>query len=276
MSKLNKALSAVAGFAAAGVLSFGAAAPAQADPGVWDRVAACESGGNWSINTGNGYYGGLQFSSSTWLAYGGGQYAPRADLASKSQQIAVAQKTLAGQGPGAWPTCSIKAGLTRANGGAGGSTAPAPAPAATQAPKAAPAAPAPVQKATPAPQAQPQQASPAPAPAASVTPAPQPTRSDLNEYVIKSGDTVGKIAAAHGTTVGEIVAINGLSGGGWMIYAGETLMVPGATSTGSYTVKAGDTVGKIAAAHGTTIEAIASASKLSDPDLIFVGQRLTV
>ena len=71
----------------------------------WDAVARCESGGNWSINTGNGYYGGLQFSSSTWLGYGGGAYAPRADLASKSQQIAVAEKVLAAQGKGAWPTC---------------------------------------------------------------------------------------------------------------------------------------------------------------------------
>ncbi|SFF71868.1 Transglycosylase-like domain-containing protein [Blastococcus tunisiensis] len=71
----------------------------------WDAVAQCESGGNWSINTGNGYYGGLQFSSSTWLGYGGGSYAPRADLATREQQIAVAEKVLAGQGRGAWPTC---------------------------------------------------------------------------------------------------------------------------------------------------------------------------
>ena len=65
----------------------------------------CESGGNWSINTGNGYYGGLQFSSSTWLAFGGGAYAPRADLAAKPQQIAIAEHVLAAQGPGAWPVC---------------------------------------------------------------------------------------------------------------------------------------------------------------------------
>jgi hypothetical protein len=71
----------------------------------WDAVAQCESGGNWSINTGNGYYGGLQFSSSTWLAFGGGAYAPRADLAAKSQQIAIAEKVLAAQGKGAWPVC---------------------------------------------------------------------------------------------------------------------------------------------------------------------------
>ncbi|MGO4596090.1 transglycosylase family protein [Terrabacter sp. 2RAF25] len=85
---------------------------------VWDRVAACESSGNWSINTGNGFYGGLQFVQSTWVGYGGRAYAPRADLATKAQQIAIAQRVLASQGPGAWPVCSQRAGLTRANGGA--------------------------------------------------------------------------------------------------------------------------------------------------------------
>jgi hypothetical protein len=80
-------------------------APAPAPTHDWDAVALCESGGDWSINTGNGYYGGLQFSASTWLAYGGGAYAPRADLATRSEQIAVAEKVLAAQGAGAWPTC---------------------------------------------------------------------------------------------------------------------------------------------------------------------------
>jgi hypothetical protein len=92
--------------------------PAQASSSVWDAVAACESGGNWAISTGNGYYGGLQFSSSTWNAYGGTQYASTANRASKSAQIATAQRVLAAQGPGAWPVCSRRAGLTRANGGA--------------------------------------------------------------------------------------------------------------------------------------------------------------
>lgn len=89
---------------------------------VWDRVAQCESSGNWQINTGNGYYGGLQFVQSTWKGFGGLTFAARADLATKSQQIAVAQRVLAVQGPGAWPVCSVRAGLTRANGGA--TTAP--------------------------------------------------------------------------------------------------------------------------------------------------------
>jgi hypothetical protein len=81
------------------------AAPAPSTGRDWDAVARCESGGNWSINTGNGYYGGLQFSSSTWTGFGGGEFAPRADLATREQQIAVAERVLAVQGRGAWPTC---------------------------------------------------------------------------------------------------------------------------------------------------------------------------
>ena len=71
----------------------------------WSAIAACESGGNWATNTGNGFYGGLQFTEQTWLAYGGGRYAPSANLATPAQQIAVAQRVLAGQGIGAWPVC---------------------------------------------------------------------------------------------------------------------------------------------------------------------------
>jgi len=76
-----------------------------ATDGEWDQVAGCESGGNWAINTGNGYQGGLQFSPSTWSGHGGGEYAPAAHLASKDEQIAVAERVLASQGRGAWPTC---------------------------------------------------------------------------------------------------------------------------------------------------------------------------
>ena len=86
------------------------AAATVTDGNVWDRIAACESGGNWSINTGNGYYGGLQFTQSTWNAYGGQHYAARADLASRGAQITVAKKVQASQGWGAWPVCSYKAG----------------------------------------------------------------------------------------------------------------------------------------------------------------------
>ncbi|CAL9285085.1 transglycosylase family protein [Streptomyces sp. SudanB182_2057] len=87
-----------------------------ADAATWNKVAACESSGDWSVNTGNGYYGGLQFTRSTWEAYGGTRYAPRADLAGRDEQIAVAEKVLDGQGPGAWPVCAPRAGLTRGGG----------------------------------------------------------------------------------------------------------------------------------------------------------------
>ena len=78
---------------------------------VWDRLAQCEATGNWAINTGNGFYGGLQFTQSTWLGFGGGQYAPLAHLATREQQIEVAIKTQAAQGWGAWPACAKKLGL---------------------------------------------------------------------------------------------------------------------------------------------------------------------
>lgn len=77
----------------------------------WDKVAACESSNRWNINTGNGYYGGLQFGQPTWEDFGGLKYAPRADLATKAEQIAIAEKTLARQGWNAWPVCSHKAGV---------------------------------------------------------------------------------------------------------------------------------------------------------------------
>jgi LysM repeat protein len=78
----------------------------------WNAVAQCESGSNWADNTGNGYYGGLQFSASTWDGFGGTAYAPSADQASPSQQMAIADKVVASQGWGAWPVCSRVAGVT--------------------------------------------------------------------------------------------------------------------------------------------------------------------
>ena len=78
----------------------------------WNALAQCEASGNWAANTGNGFYGGLQFTPSTWAAFGGTQYAASADQATASQQIAVAENVLASQGPGAWPVCGPQAGLS--------------------------------------------------------------------------------------------------------------------------------------------------------------------
>ncbi len=89
----------------------GTAAPPVGDGSIWDALASCEAGGNWAINTGNGFYGGVQFDQNTWERSGGLQYAPRADLASKDEQIAIATVTQQRQGWGAWPVCSVRAGL---------------------------------------------------------------------------------------------------------------------------------------------------------------------
>ncbi|MCT9090298.1 transglycosylase family protein [Streptomyces sp. ASQP_92] len=121
-SRINRAsLTVTAGGAGIALPLIGAGTADAASVDVWNKVAACESTNNWHINTGNGFYGGLQFTQSTWAAYGGHRYAARADLATRDQQIAVAEKVLKGQGPGAWPVCSGQAGLTR------GGSAPQPA-----------------------------------------------------------------------------------------------------------------------------------------------------
>lgn len=123
-SKLAQRVLGVVAAAALSIgLGVGTAVPADAASNVWDRVAKCESGGNWKINTGNGYYGGLQFSHSTWKAYGGGKYASNANKASKAEQIAIARRTLAGQGARAW-SCAGRAGLTKSNGKASKSATP--------------------------------------------------------------------------------------------------------------------------------------------------------
>jgi uncharacterized protein YabE (DUF348 family) len=80
----------------------GAAAPAMMNEAMWDKIAQCESTGNWSINSGNGYYGGLQFDIQTWLGAGGGAYAPNASLATKAQQIAIANSIYAQRGLSPW------------------------------------------------------------------------------------------------------------------------------------------------------------------------------
>ncbi|MFD6297111.1 transglycosylase family protein [Streptomyces sp. NPDC060235] len=95
----------------------GASSASAADGTTWDRVAECESGGAWSADNGNGYYGGLQLTQDNWERYGGLEYARSADQASRSQQIAVAEKVLDGQGLVAWPTCGPLSGLSKDSAG---------------------------------------------------------------------------------------------------------------------------------------------------------------
>ncbi|MFC9329595.1 transglycosylase family protein [Kitasatospora sp. NPDC057015] len=204
---------AVAALPVAGLVAAPSASAASAS--TWDAVARCESGGNWSINTGNGFYGGLQFTAGTWRAYGGTAYAPQANQASRAQQIAVAEKVLASQGPGAWPVCSRKAGLAR-----GG--APAQVESATKAKPAAPKAQAQAQAPKTQPQSQPSAPAPVPVPDRSSTettrsgrtPAPSaPVDSPRNgvptgTYTVKSGDTLSEIAVKFGKDVRSLYAEN--------------------------------------------------------------------
>ena len=160
------------------------AAPASAAaPNNWDAVAQCESSGNWAINTGNGYYGGLQFSQSTWAAFGGTEYASRADLATKAQQIAVAERTLDGQGPGAWPTCGKALNPSAPEAGA-----------------------APVVAAV----------------------APAPAAAGGGSYTVQAGDTLGRIATEQGVAGGwqALFAANDQLSSPHQISVGQVLQLP--------------------------------------------------
>ena len=169
------------------------AATPTASASTWDALAQCESGGNWSTNTGNGFSGGLQFTPQTWAAFGG-TGSPQG--ASRAQQIAVAEKVQASQGWGAWPACSAKLGL---NGGGG---APAP----QILPQSAPVQAAPVQAPV---QTAPVQTAPvAQAPVAQVAQAPVQAPVEARHaaavavsgqtYTVQEGDTLSKIAQKLG------------------------------------------------------------------------------
>ncbi|WP_323182161.1 transglycosylase family protein [Kitasatospora purpeofusca] len=233
--------------AVAGVAGVGLAMPiltatgASAAPAsTWDAVAQCESGGNWGINTGNGFYGGLQFTSSTWKAFGGTSYAPQANQASKAAQITVAEKVLASQGPGAWPVCSKKAGLSKGGAPAAVDTSTDAAPAAPkpqapqaqieqQAPKAAPKHAAPKSQAQQAPQTQQYAPKHAAQPAPQVQQQAQQTRQAPQAqagqgYTVRDGDTLAGIATAKGVQGGWQALYDGNRG---TVGGDPDLIVPG-------------------------------------------------
>jgi LysM repeat protein len=187
---------------------------AAADSGVWDRIARCESGGNWHINTGNGYYGGLQFSAGTWRAYGGTAYAPTADGASRGQQIAVATKVQHAQGWGAWPVCSARAG---AQGGAPASTGSAATGSGESTKSTRSTRPTNSVKAAPA-----EKPAKKPAKASARSTGHTARGASRGDYTVRKGDTLSEIAARHGTTWRHLYAVNKAVIGG-----DPDLIVPG-------------------------------------------------
>lgn len=166
----------LAAVSAAGLALSATAANAATPTSTWDALAQCESGGNWSINTGNGFSGGLQFTSSTWAAYGG---TGSPENASREQQIAVAERVQASQGWGAWPSCSSQLGLS---GGGGAPVQSAPV-------QSAPVQNAPVQAAQV--QSAPVKQAPAPRHATSVALSGE-------TYTVQAGDTLSIVAEKLG------------------------------------------------------------------------------
>jgi resuscitation-promoting factor RpfA len=206
----------VAAISAAG-LALSATAANATSTSTWDALAQCESSGNWAINTGNGFAGGLQFTPSTWAAYGGTGSAANA---SREQQIAVAERVQAAQGWGAWPSCSAKLGLS---GGATGAVQSVPV-------QAAPVQAAPVQSA-------PVQAAPvqsAPLQSASVTQAPAGKHATAvalsgETYTLQAGDTLSKVAEKLGIEGGwqrlADANLDSISNPN-LVFAGQVIQLP--------------------------------------------------
>ncbi|MFJ8733032.1 transglycosylase family protein [Streptomyces bauhiniae] len=207
--RTTAALAGAALLAPLGLLAASGEAQA-ADNGVWDRIAQCESGGNWHINTGNGYYGGLQFSASTWRAYGGGAYAATADEASRSAQIAVASKVQQAQGWGAWPVCSGRAGAYGSAPSGASATGTGTDKGVTK--KSAPTPSAPTRT--------------APTRSTQAPQRPATTHADRGAhrggYTVRQGDTLSTIAARHGVSWQRVYEANRA-----VIGADPDLIVPG-------------------------------------------------
>lgn len=241
----------LAGFGIAGAAAVAgglATAPTASAASVWDALAQCESGGNWAISTGNGFYGGLQFTRQTWLGYGGGAYAATANLASRDQQIAIAQRVLAGQGPGAWPVCSVRAGLTRGSGGA---------------------------SAAPAPVAQRQVSR------STVRSAPAAGNHEGNDQVTRSAPRAAAPKVVRHSNAGQSEGQNHEGQGQSNVAAARIAAAPVAVSVAAgqaFTVQAGDTLSGLAQKYNVKggWQALFAVNKgvVNNPNLIFVGQQL--
>ena len=257
----------MAGGVAVLVPTLALAAPASAaTDSTWDRVAQCESSGNWAINTGNGYFGGLQFSQSTWDEYGGGAYASRADLATRSQQIVIAEKTLAGQGWGAW-TCAAIVGATggvdlRNSAVTGNSSTTASTTSASTTSASTTSA----------------STTSASAGSSSGADAAAPTAPDAPAASSLAVTGSGTSSTADGS------ASDNSNSSGSADFAWPSAAAPGASAAaaaaGIYTVQQGDTLFKIAQAKGISggwaVLYAANKNAIADPDLIYPGQQITL
>ncbi|MEU2427989.1 transglycosylase family protein [Streptomyces sp. NPDC007861] len=271
----------------------GAGSASAADTATWERVADCESGGMWSADLGNGYYGGLQFSQDTWEEFGGTAYAPRADLASRSQQIAVAEKVLAAQGPTAWPSCALLTGLVvdEAKGKAKADAGAAPsATADAQDGEAGQVDPPTFGDGADA--SSPPSSSGSPAPAQSSDPAAAPSGSGSTAPGFDSGATGDAEAGGSGKHRGAAADEAGKAGestdpgnsgdgrdSGRHASRGDGSARDGATAEDGYTVRPGDNLWAIADANEVPggWPALYEANEEtvgSDPDLILPGQSL--
>ncbi|WP_369036910.1 transglycosylase family protein [Streptomyces adonidis] len=242
----------------------------------WDRVAECESGGAWSANTGNGFFGGLQLTQADWEAYGGLTYAPSADQASRSQQIAVAEGVLADQGAGVWEACALLSGLgkdtTAANvdtgvaaeeeGGASSATS-TPTPTPTPAPTSTPGSSASAPKST----------------SASASPTPESTSSSSPSVKAATGST-GSTGSTPSSSSSGSTSQEGDSSS-TAVTKGKERGNSGQSVESSYTVRPGDTLCGIAdslGVEGGWSELYAENQDLlgADPNHILPGQTLEV
>ncbi|MDK1326283.1 transglycosylase family protein [Arthrobacter sp. zg-Y1143] len=263
----------ITGAGAAGMA--GLAAPANASTMDWDALAQCESGGNWATNTGNGFSGGLQFTPSTWAAFGGtGDPAN----ASREQQIAVAERVLAEQGPGAWPACTAKLGLTGATADPQAAT---PAPAQTQVTEQAPVAEAPAQTyvepqaAAPVAEApaqtyvQPQAAAPVEAPVETYVQPQAPAETYVQPQAPVETYVQPQAEQLPAPTTAENIQVEA---------AAPIQTEAPALSGDTYVIQSGDTLSAIAEKLGIEggWQALynANADTIIHPDLIFTGHTL--
>ncbi|MBF9066893.1 aggregation-promoting factor C-terminal-like domain-containing protein [Streptacidiphilus fuscans] len=283
-------LATVAGVAGAGIALplVGTSSAFAASTSTWDSVAQCESSGNWSINTGNGYYGGLQFSQSTWDAYGGQQYASSADQASKDQQIAVAEKVLADQGPGAWPVCGPQAGLTQGgpapvistSGSSGSSNSATSATSANSSAASSSTASSDSGQAQAGSEDSDGGSSAAPSTSASSTSPAATTATGATEYTVVAGDWLSRIAESHHVSGGwqELYQLNKatLTQGPNLIFPGEHLQLTGTGSSSSASTSSASTsasTGSDASAgssaqSGSSAQPASNASLTGDPQAI--------